>query len=293
MHIVPELTVSTLLALFVLGLLSGWLGAWIGIGGGVVIVPSLVLIFGVDVKLAVATSLIAVIATSTAAGSVYVARGQTHTRLAIGLEVATTVGGVAGSLVAVLLPSQVIAGVFAVVMGITAALMFGQSGRLRDRVADPTKNPEHVGEESGRLAGSYFDATRGGVVRYEASHVPQGLGVSLLAGAVSGMLGVGGGFLKVPTMNLVMRVPIQVAVGTSAFMIGVTAAASVFVYFGKGLVIPLLAAPVVLGVISGALLATRFSSKAHPVLIKRMLAVVLLVVAVEMGLRAWGFSLVH
>jgi len=143
-------------------------------------------------------------------------------------------------------------------------------------------------EEPGMLAGAYVDEARGGLVRYRAKRLWVGSAVSLLAGSVSGMLGVGGGFLKVPAMNLGMDVPVKVAAATSNFMIGVTAAASVFIYFQRGYLEPLVAVPVALGVVGGSLVATRMASAAPPRLVKRILAAVLVVVAVEMGLRALG-----
>jgi uncharacterized membrane protein YfcA len=285
------LSLAKLVLLFVLGAGAGALGAWIGIGGGVVLVPALVLGFGIDMKAAIATSLVAVIVTSTAAGSVYVGRGLTNTRLAIALEIATTLGGVAGSLIALAVPSRVLAGVFAVVMAVTAALTFRKSHAAIHRPVDPTAGEEQAGEEAGRLAGTYFDERRGGLVAYRARRFWAGSAVALLAGSVSGLLGVGGGFLKVPAMNLAMDVPIKVAVATSNFMIGVTAAASVFTYFGRGWVYPLLTAPVALGVLAGALVGTVRSGRAEPNRLRAVLAIVLILVAAQMGLRALGISL--
>lgn len=286
-----ELTAVHVGLLFLLGLGAGWLGAWVGIGGGVVLVPTLVLLFDIDVKIAIATSLVSVIVTSTAAGSVYVRRGLTNTRIAIALEVATTIGGITGSLLAVVVPSNALAGIFALVMALTSLLMFRRSRGKDHRQVDPSADAASVGEEPGHLAGSYLDEARGGVVHYRAKRLAVGSFVSLLAGAVSGLLGVGGGFLKVPAMNLGMDVPIRVAVATSNLMIGVTAAASVFIYYGRGFVHPLLVAPVGLGVLGGALAGTITSSRSKPARIKVVLALVLLGVSIQMGLRAFGVSL--
>jgi len=287
---VLHVTRTTLALLLLLGAGAGWLGALVGIGGGVVLVPALVLLFGVDVKIAIATSLVAVIVTSIAAGSVYVGRGLTNTRIAITLEVATTLGGTSGSLLAVLFPSNVLAAIFAGVIGVTSLLMFRGAQTPVHRDVDAAAAPESSGEEPG-LAGTYFDEARGGVVRYRVKRLWAGVLVSLSAGAVSGLLGVGGGFLKVPAMNLAMDVPMRVAVATSNFMIGVTAAASVFVYFGRGLVHPLLAGPVALGVLAGALAGTHHAGKTRPARLKWVLGAVLLVVAIQMGLEAFGVSL--
>ncbi len=136
-----------------------------------------------------------------------------------------------------------------------------------------------------------MDHARGGLVRYETRRLPLGSAVSLVAGAVSGMLGIGGGFLKVPAMNLGMEVPMKVAAATSNFMIGVTAAASVFIYFARGFVQPLLVAPLALGVMAGSWAGTRSSAKVQPSLLKRVLALVLVLAAIQMGLRSIGIGL--
>ncbi|HEX9978221.1 MAG TPA: sulfite exporter TauE/SafE family protein, partial [Acidimicrobiia bacterium] len=271
-----------------LGVGAGWLGALIGIGGGVVIVPVLVLLFGVDIRVAVAASLVAVIATSTSAGSVYLGRGLTNMRLGMTLEVATTIGGLTGGLAAALLPVDVIAALFALVMGIASVLVLRGASRPPQRRVEPVSGRAAGWEEPGSLAGAYFDEARGGMVRYQARRLWVGSAVSLLAGSVSGLLGVGGGFLKVPAMNLGMNVPVKVAAATSNFMIGVTAAASVFIYFQHGYVEPLVAVPITLGVVAGSLVATRMAGSAPAPMVKRILAVVLVAVALQMALRAVG-----
>ncbi len=285
-----SLTVLSLMALAGLGVASGWLGALVGIGGGVVIVPALVLGFGVDFRVGVAASLVAVIATSTTAGSAYVGQGLVNMRLGMTLEVATTIGGVAGGLAATLLSPRILAGFFTVVMAATAFLMLRGARNPRRRKVE-TVHTDTGWEETGRLAGAYMDPARGGLVRYETRRLPIGSAVSLVAGAVSGMLGIGGGFLKVPAMNLGMDVPVKVAAATSNFMIGVTAAASVFIYFARGFIQPLLVAPLTLGVIAGSWAGTRTSARVHPSLLKRVLALVLILAAIQMGLRSIGVGL--
>lgn len=281
---------ATLVLLAMLGVGAGWLGALVGIGGGIIIVPALVLGFGVDFRVAVATSLIAVIATSTTAGSVYVGQGLTNMRLGMTLEIATTVGGVTGGLAATVLPVGVLASVFAAVTLVTSLLMLRGARRPPERSVEPAEDSQAGWEEPGTLAGAYFDPGRGGLVRYRVRRLPLGSAVSLLAGAVSGMLGVGGGFLKVPAMNLGMGVPMKVAAATSNFMIGVTAAASVFIYFARGFVQPLLAAPLALGVVAGSWAGTLASGKTQPAFLKRILAAVLVLVAAQMALRAMGLD---
>lgn len=290
-----ELSLSTIFALLVCGFFAGGLGALVGIGGGVVLVPALVLIFGVDIRLAVAASLVSVVATSTASGSVFVGKGLANMRLGMTLEVATTLGGISGGLLAAAIAPSALSGIFAVMMVVTAVLML----RGRDRHQAPTgrvpepivEGNEPIGhEEMGKLAGSYFDAHAGALHHYQVARLPLGSAISFCAGILSGLLGLGGGFIKVPAMHLGMSVPIKVAAATSNFMIGVTAISSLFVYFERGFVHPFIAAPVALGVVFGALSGTVVAKKASPKLLRQVLSVVLLVVAVQMGLQALGKS---
>jgi uncharacterized membrane protein YfcA len=285
-----DLEVSGLLAL---GLGAGWLGALAGIGGGILVVPVLVLAFGIDIRIAVATSLVTVVATSTAAGSVYVGSGLANMRLGMALEIATTLGGITGGLLAAHVPGEALSGFFGVLMFVTAALMLrGEDAEVA--ATSPRAGPAPAqlgGEEPGTLAGRYWDAVHARLVPYRAERVPLGAAISFTAGVVSGMLGVGGGFLKVPAMRLGMRVPLKVAAATSNFMIGVTAIASFFVYFARGDVHPYLASAVTLGVVAGAFAGTLTAAHVEARVIQRVLVVVLLGVGVQMVLGAFGVKL--
>lgn len=291
------LTLGTLLLLVTLGAAAGLLGALVGIGGGVLLVPALVLGFGVDMRDAVAVSLVSVIATSTTAGSVYVGEGLANMRLGMTLEIATTIGGMVGGLVAIIIPTSALSLLFAFILLVSAFLLV--SGRDPDgHVSEAPGQPEpqvdvRLGwEERGRLAGAYFDEHAGKMVPYVAHRLGLGSAVALLAGAMSGMLGVGGGFLKVPAMTAGMGVPMRVAAATSNFMIGVTAIASLSVYLARGHVRPMLAAPLVIGVVVGSFVGTHVARKVPAHLLRIVLAIVLAAVAIEMGLRAFGVSLV-
>ncbi len=282
-----------ILALAAVGVGAGFLGSLVGIGGGVVLVPALALLFDLDLKIAIATSLIAVVATSTAAGSVYVGRGLANMRLGMALEVTTTIGGILGGIVAVHVSQRALSALFGGMMLVTAALMLRtkrDAKRGNDRA--PSSGRTTGWEEPRRLAGTYYDQRACTMVRYEVVRFWIGSILALVAGALSGMLGVGGGFLKVPAMNLVMRVPLRVAAGTSNVMIGVTAIASLFVYFERGFVHPTLAAPIALGVVAGSFAGSALAAKASPLALRLVLAGVLVVVAVEMILRAGGVHIV-
>jgi uncharacterized membrane protein YfcA len=294
------LSPALLLELGALGFLAGVLGAIVGIGGGIVLIPTLVLAFGIDIKIAVAASLVAVVATSTAAGSVYVGKGLSNMRLGMTLEIATTLGGISGGILAMLVPSAALAGLFSAMMLLTAYLTLRSKEPRRPAAATPTGGQDlptgtdgaEGHEEIGKLAGSYYDPIHRSLIHYEATRLPLGVAISLVAGILSGMLGVGGGFIKVPAMNLGMKVPLKVAAATSNFMIGVTAISSLFVYFARGLVHPFIAAPLAIGVVLGALLGTSLSHRTSHGTLKRILAFVLIAVSAQMFLKAIGVSLV-
>jgi uncharacterized membrane protein YfcA len=236
-----------------------------------------------------------VAATSTSAGSVYVGRGLANMRLGMTLETTTTLGGILGGMLAVHVSQRSLSSLFGGLMLLVAALMFRTK---RDKKAAPAPNSPvvagstHGWEEPRRLAGAYFDERAGETIHYEAVRAWFGVIVALVAGTLSGMLGVGGGFLKVPAMNLVMRVPMRVAAATSNVMIGVTALASLVVYFARGYVHPTLAAPAALGVVLGSLGGTALSARVPVLALRVVLAGVLVVVAVEMMLRARGVHVV-
>jgi len=248
-----ELVVFILVPAF----LAGVAGSVLGIGGGIFLVPYLTLmpVLGLSLQEAIATSLIGVIATSSGAASVYVRDRLTNLRLGMFLEVATSAGAIAGALVAVYVNTVALFLTFGAVVAFAAAYM------LRTREG-PRERAELPAEETGLarrlgLSSVYFDPEDGAVYRYRVIRPMAGFAASAVAGGVSGLLGVGGGFIKVPAMNVMMRVPVKVAIATSNFMIGVTAAASALIYFSRGLVEPGVAAMAVVGVFLGTLVGTR------------------------------------
>jgi uncharacterized protein len=228
-----------------------------------------------------------VVATSLAAGSVYVGEGLANMRLGMTLEMATTLGAIAGGVFAAILPDRLLAGAFAAFTAATAVLLV-VAGREETPPAEAARPRGQGFEVRGELAGSFYDERARRMVPYRAERLPVGLGVSFVAGGVSGLLGVGGGFLKVPAMHLGMGVPIKVAAATSNFMIGVTAAASLSIYYQRGFVHPLVVAPVALGVAGGALAGTRMGAVLDARLLGRVLAVALLLAAAQMALKALG-----
>jgi len=253
--------------------LAGLLGALTGLGGGVVIVPLLTLVFGIDFRYAVGASLVSVIATSSGAAVAYVREGYTNVRLGMLLEVATTVGALFGATLAGWIAPSVLAVVFGLVL--LGSAWFSAQPR-----------PEHVVELPDPLAGRLkLDGTYPslqGEKHYHVQRVPLGFGIMAGAGALSGMLGIGSGALKVLAMDQAMCLPFKVSTTTSNFMIGVTAAASAGIYLARGYVDPGLAMPVVLGVLAGATLGARVLATTRSAALRMIFAVVVAVLGVEM-----------
>ena len=229
--------------------LAGFLGALTGLGGGVVIVPMLALAFGIDMRYAIGASLVSVIATSSGAASAYVKEGYANIRIGMLLEVATTLGALGGAIVAPFVSTSALAVVFGLVLLYSAyASLKPQSAGHAAVAADPLAT-------RWKLDGIY--PTPSGPSSYHVTRVPGGFAVMVVAGLLSGLLGIGSGAVKVLAMDQIMRIPFKVSTTTSNFMIGVTAAASAGIYFGRGYIDPGLAMPVILGVGLGALLGAK------------------------------------
>jgi len=255
-------------------LAAGFLGSLTGLGGGVVIVPLLALAFGVDIRYAIGASLVSVIATSSGAAAAFVREGFTNIRIGMFLEIATTLGALAGASLAVAVAPATIAVVFGLVLAYSAFL----SVRSHDHVA-LAAGPDPLAARL-RLDGEFPGPD--GPQPYHVQGVPAGLGLMALAGGLSGLLGIGSGAVKVLAMDRAMRIPFKVSTTTSNFMIGVTAAASAGVYLDRGYIDPGLAMPVMLGVLAGSLLGARVLVGARTHVLRRVFAAAILVLAVEM-----------
>jgi len=255
-------------------LLAGLLGALTGLGGGVVIVPLLTLVFGVDIRYAIGASLVSVIATSSGAAAAYVKEGFTNLRIGMFLEIATTLGALVGAFLATKVPTPAIAVLFGVVLLHSAYL----SSRPRPEQG-PDERPDPLASWL-RLDGSYPAAD--GPQRYHVHHVPVGFSLMLVAGILSGLLGIGSGAVKVLAMDQAMRIPFKVSTTTSNFMIGVTAAASAGVYLNCGYIDPGLAMPVMLGVLAGSLIGARILTRAPTRILRLVFGLVILGLALEM-----------
>ena len=259
---------------------AGLLGSLTGLGGGVVVIPVLTLGFGVDFHYAIGAALVASIATSSGSGSAYVKEGITNVRLGMFLEIATTIGAVCGAVVAVWLNNNVIAIIYGCVLLLTAAM---QQRRKSD-------HDGVVGSETARrlkLFGTW--PQRDGTVKaYELRNVGGGFGVMYVAGVLSGILGIGSGVLKVLAMDSMMKVPFKVSTTTSNFMMGVTACASAVVYVQRGVIVPEIAFPVMIGVLLGALTGARLLKTMNVRVLRQIFCVAITLVALNM---IWqGFS---
>jgi uncharacterized protein len=245
-----------------------------GLGGGVVIVPLLVLVFGVDIRYAIGASLVSVIATSSGAAAAYVREGYSNVRIAMFLEIATALGALSGAVVAAYLRTDLIAIAFGLVLLYSAA----QSVRAAPHDAPPADaNPL---AHWLRLDSSY--PTPDGLRAYHVQRVGLGFGLMYGAGILSGVLGIGSGAVKVLAMDRAMGLPFKVSTTTSNFMIGVTAAASAGIYLHRGYIDPGLAMPVMLGVLIGSLLGARLLSRSEPRRLRQVFVVVIVVLGGEM-----------
>lgn len=253
---------------------AGLLGSLTGLGGGVVIIPLLTLCFGVDFHYAVGAALVSSIATSSGSGSAYVKEGITNIRLGMVLEIATTIGAVAGAVVAIWMNNSVISIIYGGVLVLTAVMQQVKHNRHEHVVGSPLAKRL-------KLFGT-FPQKDGTKQYYELTNVGGGFAVMLLAGMLSGILGIGSGVLKVIAMDGIMKVPFKVSTTTSNFMMGVTACASAVVYIQRGNIVPGLALPVLIGVLFGALTGAKLLKRLDVSLLRKIFAFAILAVAVNM-----------
>ena len=263
------------LVVLLMAVVAGFLGSLTGLGGGVVIVPALALALGVDIKYAIGASLVSVIATSSGAAAAYVREGFSNIRIGMFLEIATTLGAIAGAFLATRVTTHVIAVVFGLVLIQAAWQSFFNA-------APETGHPVQSDVLATRLRLGSDYPVDGKRQRYGVRNVPTGFGLMFGAGALSGLLGIGSGALKVIAMDRAMKIPFKVSTTTSNFMIGVTAAASAGVYLSRGYIDPRVAMPVMLGVLAGAFLGTRVLVHARVRTLRLVFGVVVFALAVEM-----------
>jgi uncharacterized protein len=264
---------------FLISASAGFLGALTGLGGGVVVTPALTLLLGVDLRYSIGASLVSVIATSSGAAAAFVREGFSNIRIGMFLEVATTLGAIAGALLATHVPTSALSIIFGVVLlhaawQSTHAVPHDGDGQAADPLATRL-----------RLEGTY--PSPHGPQHYRARGVKTGFGIMFGAGALSGLLGIGSGALKVIAMDRAMRIPFKVSTTTSNFMIGVTAAASAGIYLSRGYIDPGLAMPVMLGVLAGSVLGARVLIGARTTVLRWTFAIAVGAMAVQMIYNGW------
>lgn len=276
---------SVVLLIFLGSLLAGLLGSLVGLGGGILIVPMLTLAFKLPISFAIGASIISVIATSSGAAAAYVRDHLTNMRVGMFLELATTTGAICGAFLAGILAPGLLGVIFGIILLVSAAPLVFKIGEelpegvTNDRLATLLD-----------LASSYPDHQLGREVSYQVTRTPFGLGMMYIAGLISGLLGIGSGTFKVIAMDTLMRLPLKVSTTTSNFMIGVTAAASAGIYFSRGAIPPLVAAPVALGILVGALLGARLLQHLSNKILRLIIVPVIGIAALEMILHGLGIG---
>ncbi|MFP3299925.1 MAG: sulfite exporter TauE/SafE family protein [Thermoplasmatales archaeon] len=277
------LIVEYLIEILIASILAGIIGALGGLGGGVLIVPFLTLYFHVPISLAIGASIVSVIATSSGSAAAYVRDKISNIRIGTFLVLFTTTGAILGAFIEHVTPVKVLFFIFGVVLIISVIPMLKKIG---EEVPNVEKN-DPLAEKLG-LYGEYYDSVLKREVKYKVTGVKPGAAMMFMAGTISGLLGIGSGAFKVLAMDLAMRLPIKVSTTTSNFMIGVTAAASAGIYFFTGDVNPFIAAPVAMGVLIGAIIGTKILVRIRSSSVRKIFAVIILIVGLEMILRGAG-----
>lgn len=260
------------------------LGSMVGLGGGVFLVPIFTLFFGVDPKLAIGASAVAVVTNSVVGSSVHLRSRFTNLRLAMLLQAITAGGATVGALIAIWADPRILQTVFG------GALLYASFSMATRRRATPPE-PAPNAPDPYRLGAVYRDPAAGRSVRYLPNRVPLGLSISALAGVISGMLGVGGGVVQVPAMNLMMGVPIKAAAGTASFMVGITSVATALVFYADEKIDPQVVIPAMVGIFAGSQFGSRLTRRLPAQRLSLLFVLILLYLGVSLFFRAAGISL--
>ena len=273
-------------ALFATSVVAGGAGAVLGLGGGILLIPILTLFFGVDIHYAMGASIVSVIATSSGAAAAYLRTSLSNPRIGLFLALATVSGALLGAGLAGIVPVRVLQLLLGLALAYSAITTLRQLHVELPELTDADPLALRFG-----LDGTYYDAVLDREVKYHAAHVRRGFSAMFGAGVLSGLLGIGSGAFKVLAMDYFMRLPMKVSTATSNFMIGITSAASAGVYFARGDIHPVLAAPVAIGVLVGALIGTRLMARLRNTTIRKAFLPVLAYLAISMILRGLGIGL--
>jgi uncharacterized membrane protein YfcA len=275
--------VTTSLEILIFSVIAGIFGALLGLGGGIIVIPALTLLLGVDIRYAIGASIVSVIATSSGAAIAYVRDNITNLRIGMFLEIATTLGAITGAYIAGLISSKYLYIIFGLV------LLYSALAMLKKRKEEIPQNvTSHPLAKKLNLEGSYFDKVLNKEIKYKVAGVYEAFSTMYLAGILSGLLGIGSGAFKVLAMDLFMKLPMKVSTATSNFMIGVTAAASAGVYLMRGTINPEIAGPVAIGVLIGATLGTKIMERLKNTTIRKIFIPVLIYISLQMLLKGLG-----
>ncbi|WP_099974126.1 sulfite exporter TauE/SafE family protein [Lactobacillus terrae] len=277
-----------LLILLLVGALAGCLGAMLGIGGGMIVTPVLTMAMGVDIKYAIGASIVTVIATSSGSTIAYLKDDMLNLRVAMFLEIATTVGAVVGAMLVGIFPSAwlfILFGFF---------LLYSSVNMIMKLIGNKSEEPYHGNDpivKKMKLEGSYYDKVEKKQIDYSLTNVPGGFAMMGGAGLASGLLGIGSGPFKVIAMDTIMKMPLKASSATSNLMMGVTAAASATVYFFNGSIKPDIAGPLALGVLVGSLVGARIMQRMRPRVIRMIFIPILIYLGIQMALKGFGVTI--
>ncbi|ACL76000.1 sulfite exporter TauE/SafE family protein [Ruminiclostridium cellulolyticum] len=269
--------ITTSIVILLISVLAGFLGSLLGLGGGIIITPALTLLLGIDIKYAIGASIISVIATSSGSAVAYLKDRITNVRVAMFLEIATTIGALTGAFIAGLVSTKYLYLIFGFLLLYSAINMFKKRKQELPRDISPSPLSQKL-----NLSGAYYDKALSETVEYNVTGVYGGFGMMYVAGVISGLLGIGSGIFKVMAMDSFMKLPMKVSTATSNFMIGVTAAASAGIYLSRGNIDPSIAAPVALGVLLGASVGTKVMQRLKSSTLRLVFIPVLLYVSIQM-----------
>ncbi|HIW88807.1 MAG TPA: sulfite exporter TauE/SafE family protein [Candidatus Ligilactobacillus excrementipullorum] len=279
--------INSILLLAAVGLFAGIFGAIFGIGGGMIVTPVLTIGLGLDIKYAIGASIIAVIATSSGASIAYLKDDMLNLRVAMFLEIATTVGAILGAVLTGVLPSKALFVLFGMLLIFSS---WNMVRKLRASKDEEVNTKTDTLSNKLQLNSTYYDQASKKQVDYKVANVPGGFSMMFGAGLASGLLGVGSGAFKVIAMDTIMKMPLKPSSATSNLMMGVTAAASATVYFFNGSIKPEIAAPLAIGILVGATLGSRIMQHLQAKLLRKIFIPVLFLIGLQMFLKGFGVS---
>ena len=277
---------TELILLILVAIIAGLIGSVFGVGGGIILVPLLVFIFNIPIRVAAGISIVSIIATSLMGSSVYLKNEITNVKIGAILQAAMSTGSIIGALISVYTSEEIISLAFSFML-FYASYMMIRSAQSSDKELNTS---EGIASKL-KLDGTFLDKSEGRIVNYGVKNLVQGFFISILGGMIAGMLGVGGGLINVPVISMLMGAPIQVAIATSNFIIGITAVSGSIVYFIRGLVNPLIVAPVVIGIVMGAFIGANYMPKIRNITLKRLFSLYLIYTAVRLILRSLGIPI--